>query len=122
MLNDPLKLRQILLNLISNAGKFTNNGRVDLHVDSFIQNDENWMRFQVKDTGIGISEEDQEKLFQAFAQVDCSTSRKYEGTGLGLAITQRFVHMMGGQIAVESVLGQGSNFIVLIPNDLQSHL
>jgi signal transduction histidine kinase len=121
MVNDPLKLRQILLNLISNAGKFTNNGRVELHVDSFLQKDKTWMRFQVQDSGIGIAAEDQKKLFQAFTQVDCSSSRKYEGTGLGLAITQRFVHMMGGEIIIESAPGQGSNFIVLFPADLSLH-
>jgi two-component system, sensor histidine kinase len=118
MQNDPLKLRQILLNLISNAGKFTNNGRVDLCVEVIIHKDKHWMRFQVKDTGIGIAPEDHEKLFQAFAQVDCSFTRKYEGTGLGLAITQRFVHMMGGEITVDSTPGIGSTFTLLIPTEL----
>lgn len=117
MMSDPLKLRQILLNLIGNAGKFTHNGQVELHVNGFIHKGESWMRFQVKDTGIGISEEDQKKLFQAFVQVDASTTRKYGGTGLGLAITSSFVRIMGGQIHVESELGQGSTFDLQIPTE-----
>jgi signal transduction histidine kinase len=120
MMSDPLKLRQILLNLIGNAGKFTHKGQVVLHVIGFIHKGESWVRFQVKDTGIGISEEDQKKLFQAFVQIDASTTRKYGGTGLGLAITSSFVRVMGGQIHVESELGQGSTFDLQIPTDLSS--
>jgi signal transduction histidine kinase len=116
--SDPRKLRQILLNLISNAGKFTNNGRVELNVEGFYNKDRRWMRFQVKDTGIGIAAKDQKQLFMAFTQVDCSSTRKYEGTGLGLAITHRFVHMMGGEITVDSTPGIGSSFTLLIPAEL----
>lgn len=115
MMSDPLKLRQILLNLIGNAGKFTHQGKVVLRVSRLMHEGENWVRLQVQDTGIGIAAEDQKKLFQAFAQVDASTTRKYGGTGLGLAITQRFAHMMGGTMHVESVLGQGSTFELRLP-------
>jgi signal transduction histidine kinase len=118
MTSDPVKLKQILMNLIGNAGKFTHDGRVMLNVYRFISNGSYWLRFQVKDTGIGISSEDQKKLFQAFTQVDDSTTRKYGGTGLGLAITQRFVQMMGGNITVESASGQGSTFEVQLPAEL----
>ncbi len=117
MMSDPVKLRQILLNLIGNSGKFTQQGRVELKVGRFVDNGSNWLRFQVKDTGIGISPEDQKKLFQTFTQADGSTTRKYGGTGLGLAITQRFVHMMGGQITVESSPGQGSTFELWLPSE-----
>jgi signal transduction histidine kinase len=115
MTSDPVKLRQTLLNLIGNSGKFTKNGRVELHVSQVVNNGSDWLRFQVKDTGIGISPENQKILFQAFTQADSSTARKYGGTGLGLAITQRFVEIMEGRITVESVLGQGSTFELQIP-------
>jgi signal transduction histidine kinase len=118
MTSDPVKLKQILMNLIGNAGKFTQDGRVVLNVYRFINNGSYWLRFQVKDTGIGISAEDQKKLFQAFTQADDSTTRKYGGTGLGLAITQRFVQLMGGNITVESAPGQGSMFEVQLPAEL----
>jgi two-component system, sensor histidine kinase len=115
MMNDPVKLRQILLNLIGNAGKFTQNGQVELHAFRFTEEESNWLCFRVKDTGIGISPEDQKKLFTTFTQADGSTTRKYGGTGLGLAITQRFVQMMGGQITVESTPGKGSTFELRLP-------
>jgi signal transduction histidine kinase len=118
MVTDPIKLKQILFNLIGNSGKFTHNGQVTLHVCRLAKEHRNWLRIRVQDTGIGISNEDQKKLFQIFAQADGSTTRKYGGTGLGLAITQRFVHMMGGKITVESTLGCGSTFELELPAEL----
>ncbi len=124
MMSDAVKLRQILLNLIGNAGKFTQQGRVELHARRYESAngdvDTHRLCFQVKDTGIGISEEDQKKLFKTFTQADGSTTRKYGGTGLGLAITQRFVHMMGGDITVQSELGKGSTFELHLPAELST--
>jgi len=112
---DKLKLRQSLLNLLSNASKFTDKGKVTLKVERSGDKDGDWIRFIVADTGIGISQEDQKKLFQDFTQVDASTTRKYGGTGLGLAICRNFCEMLGGAVHVESVLGHGSMFQVQIP-------
>jgi signal transduction histidine kinase/DNA-binding response OmpR family regulator len=109
---DRTKLKQSLLNLLSNASKFTHEGRVRLEVrpaDSEIS-------FVVSDTGIGMTEEQQGKLFQAFSQADSSTTRRYGGTGLGLAISKHFCEMLGGKIAVESTLGQGSTFTITLPD------
>lgn len=113
---DLTKVRQILLNLLENAAKFTHHGTVTLTVN-LQQEDatQKWVYFQVTDTGIGLTEEQISKLFQIFTQVDSSSTRKYGGTGLGLVISKRFVEMMGGQITVQSELGQGSHFLVLLP-------
>lgn len=108
---DPGRFRQILLNLASNAIKFTDSGQVDVLV-RLIEQEPGRARihFSVKDTGIGISSERIDRLFKPFSQVDSSTTRKYGGTGLGLAISKRLVEMMGGRIGVESTSGQGTNF------------
>lgn len=111
VLGDPSRLRQILNNLLSNALKFTEHGEVSLTVDCF--EDENQiavLKFEVKDTGIGISDETVQNLFQPFSQADASTTRKYGGTGLGLAISKDLSKLMGGDITVKSVLGKGSTF------------
>ncbi len=113
---DAVKFRQSLLNLLSNACKFTENGQVTLQVDRCETAGRQWVRWRVKDTGIGISRENQEKLFRPFTQVDSSATRKYGGTGLGLAISQRFCQMMGGHITVESARGQGSTFTIHVPD------
>ena len=94
---DLTRVRQVLLNLMSNAGKFTENGRIALEVDRIGINGAPWMRFRVMDTGIGMTPEQLAKLFQAFAQADASTTRKYGGTGLGLVISRQLCQMMGGR-------------------------
>jgi|GEM_PF-2528848 len=105
---DSLRLSQILNNLLSNAVKFTQKGEINLII-SRVQGD--IFRFEVKDTGIGLKEEEQKKIFKAFSQADGSTTRDYGGTGLGLTISKQLVELMGGKIWVESEYGKGSNFI-----------
>jgi hypothetical protein len=112
---DPLKLRQILLNLLNNAHKFTNEGRVTLTVARDSQEARDGVRFVVTDTGIGMTPDQIAGLFQDFAQGDNSTTRKYGGTGLGLAISRRFARMLGGDITVLAALDQGSTFTVFLP-------
>lgn len=111
---DLTKVRQCLLNLLSNASKFTENGRILLRVTGTA----NEVRFAVNDTGIGMSSNQQAKLFQAFTQADASTTRKYGGTGLGLAISKQFCGLMGGDITVESQLRQGSTFTIVLPRQV----
>ncbi|MEI7843077.1 MAG: response regulator [Gallionellaceae bacterium] len=108
---DPTRLRQALLNYASNAVKFTERGRISLRANLLEKDgDEMLVRFEVADTGIGLSEEQASRLFHAFEQADASTSRKYGGSGLGLVITRRLAQLMGGSYGVESTLGQGSLF------------
>src|SRR5205807_1438439 len=99
---DVTRVRQCLLNLLSNACKFTQAGTVGLKVERLRQADRDWLAFRVSDTGIGMTPEQQGRLFQAFSQADASTTRKYGGTGLGLAITRKFCQMMGGDVTVQS--------------------
>ncbi|WP_333917882.1 ATP-binding protein [Vibrio crassostreae] len=111
LIGDPLRLFQVILNLIGNAIKFTSHGNVTLNVTHLESNDRSVsMKVVVSDTGIGISEENRHKLFQAFSQADSTTTRKFGGTGLGLNISQKLVQAMGSEISVTSVLGEGSEF------------
>jgi PAS domain S-box-containing protein len=115
-LTDGFRLRQCLLNMMSNACKFTQDGKITLRLET-IETDENhrWYDISVTDTGIGISEEQQSRLFKPFSQADGSTTRKYGGTGLGLALTREMTHLLGGEIFVVSSAGQGATFTVRIP-------
>jgi signal transduction histidine kinase len=112
---DQVKLRQILINLLGNAAKFTEGGVVTLHVARKGAGAADSVIFEVSDTGIGMDPDQLEHLFEPFAQADQTTTRRYGGTGLGLAITWRFCQMMGGTIAVESDVGEGSTFTVSLP-------
>ena len=111
---DPMRLRQILLNLLSNACKFTKQGEVTLLARKLV-NEGNWIEFAVSDTGIGMTPEQQAKLFEEFTQADSSTARQYGGTGLGLAITRKLARMMGGDVTLTSEAGKGSTFTVRLP-------
>ena len=115
MHSDLTKIRQILFNLLSNASKFTQAGRIQLTVSRGTEKGADWLRFAVQDSGIGMTPEQLGKLFQAFTQADASTTRKYGGTGLGLAISRKFSQMLGGDITVTSVEGQGSTFTMDLP-------
>ena len=112
IMTDRVRLEQILKNLLSNALKFTKNGRVELNIS---KSDGNQVSFSVKDTGIGISSEQQEFIFDPFRQADGTTSRKYGGTGLGLSISRKLTQLLGGNIYLKSTLGEGSNFTITIP-------
>ena len=113
--SDRTKLRQILLNLLSNAAKFTEGGAITLSAYTKELDDEASIVFEVRDTGIGIPQDKIQRLFLAFEQVDPSITRRYGGTGLGLAICQRYSRMLGGGIEVESAKGKGSTFRVILP-------
>jgi signal transduction histidine kinase len=116
--SDKTKLRQVVLNLLSNAAKFTSKGTVTLRVRREAKPAGDWIEIRVDDTGIGIAESDIAKLFQDFAQVSASTAGKYGGTGLGLAVSQKLCALMGGGISVTSEVGQGSAFTVRVPATL----
>jgi PAS domain S-box-containing protein len=115
MRSDLVKVRQILFNLLSNAAKFTEDGTIALRASRAGES----LRFEVEDTGIGMTEEQQARLFKRFSQADSSTTRRFGGTGLGLAITKAFCVMLGGDIAVTSRAGEGSAFTVTLPADVE---
>ncbi len=109
---DLTKVRQALFNLLSNASKFTDHGTITLSVQ---RESDDRLTFAVSDTGIGMTEEQLSRLFQAFSQAEASTRSQYGGTGLGLAISRQFCRLMGGDLTVESAYGQGSTFTVRLP-------
>jgi adenylate cyclase len=111
---DPLRLRQILFNLLSNACKFTKEGEVKLRA-SRVRNGSDWIELSVADTGIGMTAEQQAKLFEEFTQADATTAQRFGGTGLGLAIARKLARMMGGDVTVTSEPGKGSEFMVRLP-------
>ena len=112
---DQMRIRQVILNLLSNACKFTEQGTVTITIARVTRGTADWMRIAVADTGIGMTPEQLGNMFKEFSQADSSTTRKYGGTGLGLAISQRLCHMMGGDIIVESTEGEGTTFTVNLP-------
>ena len=113
--SDVTKVRQGLLNLLSNASKFTEKGAISLKISRVTEAGVDWINFAVSDTGIGMTDEQMGHLFQAFSQAESSTSRRFGGTGLGLAITKHFCQMMGGEVFVESEAGIGSTFTMRLP-------
>jgi adenylate cyclase len=115
---DPMRLRQILLNLLSNACKFTKQGEVALRVKA---NGRDWVELAVSDTGIGMTPEQLGKLFEEFSQAQSTTAQKFGGTGLGLAITRKLARMMGGDVTVASEPGKGSVFTVRLPGGASAH-
>jgi signal transduction histidine kinase/ActR/RegA family two-component response regulator len=115
---DPVRLRQVLCNLVGNATKFTEVGSVSIIVRDRLDGDTRWLEFSVSDTGIGISAEAISRLFNVFSQADSSTTRRYGGTGLGLSISKQLTEQMGGRIDVESRVGRGSSFTAAIPVEL----
>lgn len=116
MITDVLKLRQILLNFLSNANKFTDQGVITVRIIAEQRDEREGYSFFIQDTGIGMTEEQMAKLFQPFTQVDSSTTRKYGGTGLGLSISQRITQLLGGDITVSSELGVGTSFTCWLPS------
>src|ERR1700720_3851840 len=117
---DQTRFRQSLLNLASNANKFTEKGTITIAARQGQESGRDWITLAVADTGIGMTPEQMGKLFQEFSQADASTTRKYGGTGLGLAISRHFCRMMGGDITVESKPGEGSTFMIRLPRIVQS--
>ncbi|NTV63611.1 MAG: HAMP domain-containing protein, partial [Oscillochloris sp.] len=115
LFTDPLKLRQALLNLLSNAAKFTNAGQIDLRVSEEQIDGHPWIAFVVADTGIGIPRNQMDKLFKPFSQVNDRAARRYGGTGLGLSLSRRLCQLLGGDISVESFFGVGSVFTIRLP-------
>src|SRR5262249_46503580 len=112
---DLTKVRQSLFNLLSNAAKFTQEGHIALSVRREAERGRDWIVLAVSDTGIGIPADKLDHIFDEFSQADESTRRNFGGTGLGLAITRKFCQLMGGDIAVRSVLGEGSTFTIRLP-------
>lgn len=112
---DPVRIRQCLLNLVANAVKFTDKGSVTVNVSTLQKDDANFLKLDVKDTGIGIPSDRQEAIFAAFSQAEIDTTRKFGGTGLGLTITSKLIKLLGGTIELTSLPGQGSTFSMLFP-------
>jgi signal transduction histidine kinase len=120
MYADQMRLRQALLNLMSNANKFTDQGTITINAHQGQENGRDWITLAVADTGIGMTPEQTSKLFHEFSQASSATASKYGGTGLGLAISRRFCQMMGGDITVESEPGRGSSFTIRLPRIVEA--
>ena len=116
---DEMRLRQALLNLMSNANKFTDHGSITIDAQQTQEDGRDWVSIAVADTGIGMTPEQIGKLFQEFSQASSTTAKKYGGTGLGLVISRRFCQMMGGDITVESEPGRGSTFTIRVPRSVE---
>ena len=116
---DPTRVRQCLVNLVSNAMKFTEQGHVHVKVSAEERQNSPYVRFDVEDTGLGIPEEKQQTVFDSFAQADESTTREHGGTGLGLSITKQLTTLLGGEITLASKIGLGSVFSLVIPVTIQ---
>jgi signal transduction histidine kinase len=117
MSSDVIKVKQTLVNLLSNAAKFTKSGTVDLEARPVTEAGIDHVVFAVKDSGIGMTEVQMGRLFQAFSQADNSTARQFGGTGLGLAISRRFARLLGGDLTVTSRPGEGSTFVLTLPTE-----
>jgi len=122
MCSDQTKVRQSLFNLLSNSCKFTEAGTISIRVNPYLLEEAHWIQFEIEDSGIGMTKQQVDKLFQAFTQADVSTTRKYGRTGLGLTISKKLCQMMGGNIKVESEFGKGSNFIIELPLKVDSNV
>lgn len=116
ILSDKMKLKQILINLIGNAIKFTENGLIEVSVEKLHSNGQELCKFSVRDTGIGMSDEAREKVFEVFTQADESTTRKYGGTGLGLSISKKMTRLLGGDLDIESKIGLGTTITFILPS------
>ena len=116
---DPMRLRQVLLNLLSNACKFTKEGEVVLR-GRRVSNGGDFIKLSVSDTGIGMTAEQQAKLFEEFSQADATTAQRFGGTGLGLAITRKLARLMGGDVTVASEPGEGSVFTLRLPAEVDT--
>ena len=116
MYNDVAKFRQVFLNLLSNAIKFTKDGYIAVYALE-VASRPGWLEFVVRDTGIGMDNEQQSRVFEAFVQASSATSANYGGTGLGLAICRDYSDLMGGNIRVDSEVGNGSTFTIVLPSD-----
>jgi CheY-like chemotaxis protein/anti-sigma regulatory factor (Ser/Thr protein kinase) len=114
---DAMKVRQCVLNLLSNAAKFTKNGKIEVEYDRRLHNGVEQLFVTVRDTGIGMSKEHLSRLFQPFVQADPSITQQYGGTGLGLTITRRLAQLLGGNVTVKSALGEGAAFTLHVPAD-----
>ena len=116
MKNDETKLKQVLLNMISNSSKFTKEGTVSLEISA---ESKNRVKFELSDTGIGMTEDQLENVFEEFTQAETSTSKDYGGTGLGLPICKKITELMGGKIEVKSKIGEGTTFSIIVPKTIK---
>lgn len=121
MVADMTRVRQSLFNLLSNAAKFTKNGKIHLSVTKIRDSQGTWVSFKVRDTGIGIAKNKMNKIFEQFSQADSSTTKEYGGTGLGLTLTKQFCDLMNGNISVQSEPGKGAEFTIVLPEDRRAN-